>query len=152
MDILEKNILELDGAEEGNNSFCPLTHRFTDGIYIREIYIPAGTIMTGRIHKHAHPNFLQIGKVKMITEAGKSQEIEGPSSMISSAGTKRVLFTLTPVIWTTIHHNPDNITDIDELEKMIAVNTYEEYDQFLLESEKPQSLMSRLVKSLRGIF
>ena len=46
---------------------CPLNHYFSDGIYVREITIPAGMVIVGKIHKHRHPNFLIKGKVMVIT-------------------------------------------------------------------------------------
>lgn len=141
---LEKQILKMDGAEAGNNSFCPLEHQFSDGIYVRKIFIPKGTVMTGRIHKHEHPNFLMMGKVKVITERDGGEILTGPLDMISPAGTKRVLLTLTDVVWITVHPNPENITNTDELEKMIAVDTYEELDRYL--ENKTKSPFTKLIK------
>ncbi len=108
---------------------CPLKHSFSDGIYVREITIPAGTLVVGKIHKHDHPNFLLKGKVKVVTEDG-IEELEGPLSMISKAGTKRALYAETDLVWTTIHANPTNTEDLQELEENIIAPTYLEYEKF----------------------
>ena len=42
---------------------CPLVHRFTPGMYIREIFMPAGTMLTSMIHKTEHPYVVSQGKV-----------------------------------------------------------------------------------------
>ncbi len=123
---LEEAIKQVDGAMIGNA--FPLKHTFADGIYVREITIPAGIIMTGKIHKHDHPNFLLKGSVTVITEEGGEQLLVAPCSMISPKHTKRALYTHTECVWTTIHLNPSNITDIDKLEKQIVVETYEELE------------------------
>ena len=33
---------------------CPLVHRFTEGLYVREIFMPAGSLITSKIHKTQH--------------------------------------------------------------------------------------------------
>jgi len=123
-------------AEEGLPAVeLPLKHTFTDGIYIREIVIPADTLLVGKIHRHAHLNYITKGKVTVLTKAGL-QTLEGPCSMISEAGTKRALYTHTDTIWTTVHANPSNITDTDELEKDIITVDYSPFP--LLQGEDQQ--------------
>ena len=121
---LQDTLMEVSEYPEGDRPDCPLVHSFADGIYVREIFIPAGIMLTGKIHKHSHPNFLMEGKVSMITEDGGAILMEAPQSIISPAGCKRALYTITPTWWITIHHNPTNTEDIDELEKEIIVEDY----------------------------
>ena len=54
--------------DKASTKVCPLKHTFSDGIYVREITIPAGMFIVGKIHKHDHPNFLLKGKVVVVTE------------------------------------------------------------------------------------
>jgi len=45
------------------------------------------------------------------------------------------VFAKTELVWTTVHLNPENITDLEKLEEdNIAIN-YEEFDKFI-ESKK----------------
>lgn len=125
----ETEIKKKDGAFVGDSEICPLKHSFTDGIYVREIFIPAGTYIVGKIHKHEHPNFLLSGEVDVVTEEG-SVRLKGPMSMISPAGTKRALHAITDLVWTTIHHNPTNTQDMEKLEKIVIADSYEEYERF----------------------
>ena len=115
--------------DTASEKLCPLKHSFSDGIYVREITIPEGMFIVGKIHKHDHPNFLLKGKVIVVTEDGM-EELEGPLSMISKAGTKRALYAVTDLVWTTIHANPNNTEDLKELEENIIAPTYLEYEKF----------------------
>ena len=113
----------------GDNELCPLKHSFTNGMYVREIFIPAGFLIVGKIHKHDHPNFLLKGKVRILTEFEGESIIEAPMSIISKAGTKRALFTLEDTIWVTVHLNPNGHTEFcDELEDEIIAKNYSELE------------------------
>ena len=68
---LEDIIKKSDDVILGDSQLCPLKHSFSEGIYVREITIPEGTVLTGKIHKHRHPNFLLKGEVIVITEEGR---------------------------------------------------------------------------------
>ena len=115
--------------DKSSTIICPLKHTFSDGIYVRELTIPAGVFIVGKIHKHDHPNFLLSGEVIVVTEDG-IEELKGPLSMISKAGTKRALYAKTKLVWTTIHTNPTNTENIEELEEHIIAPTYLDYEKF----------------------
>lgn len=102
----------------------PLKETFTDGVYIREMYIPADSVIVGKIHKHAHLNFILFGKVTVATKDG-IETLVGPCSMISTAGTKRALYTHTDTIWTTVHANPTEERDPEKLEALIIAPSYD---------------------------
>lgn len=115
----------IEGAQFGDMPQCPLKHSFVDGIYVREIRIPKGTLLTGKIHRHSHPNFLMSGEVSVFTEGQGEERLTGPLSMISEPSTKRVVYAHTDVVWITVHHNPDNLTDLQQLEDLIIAPSYE---------------------------
>jgi len=133
---VEETIKAIPGAYIGDSDRCPLKHSFSDGIYVREIFIPAGDILVGKIHKHEHPNFLMSGEVEVFTENDGLQTIKAPCSMISSAGTKRTLRAKTDLVWITVHSNPTNTTDLDELEEEVIANSFLEYDEFRKKEDK----------------
>jgi hypothetical protein len=81
------------------------------------------------VYKHDHPNFLLKGEVIVVTEDG-TEELVGPLSIISKAGTKRALYAKTDLVWTTVHANPTNTEDLKELEKEIIAPTYLDYEKF----------------------
>ena len=116
---------------------CPLQHVYAPGVYLRTMFIPAGTLIVGKIHKHAHGNILSQGHVRVFTEGGGVEELKGPLTMVSAAGTKRAVLALTDAVWTTIH--PTSETDLEKIEDHVIAKTYEDYEQFLL-SEQPKNL------------
>jgi len=136
------------GAYFGDSKLCPLIHKFTDGIYVREIFIPAGTHLVGKIHKHEHPNFLMSGTVQVVTETGGYETLKGPLSMISPPGTKRALRALTDLVWITVHHNPTNTQDLDEIEDFVIAPSYEEYQRFI---DKKENFFTRIIGKLKHL-
>lgn len=91
----------------------PPTHHFAPGIYAREITIPAGTTLTGKIHKFAQLNILSQGDISVLTEDG-IQRVQAPFTIVSPPGTKRIAFAHTECVWTTIHGTDE--TDLIALE------------------------------------
>ncbi len=144
----ESEIREQENSFLGDNDNCPLKHSFSDGIYVREIFIPKGMFIVGKIHKHDHPNFLMSGEVDVVTESGKVR-LKGPCSMISAAGAKRALFAITDLVWVTVHLNPTNTQDLDKLEKEVIVGSYEEYEKFkAIMDSKFVALYKKIIKKL----
>lgn len=127
---LERRLLDTPECEGGRPaSSCPLIHHFAPGVYSREIFIPMGMLVVGKIHKHAHINILSQGRVLVYTEDGP-EEFEAPRTWVSSPGTKRVVYAVTDVVWNTVHLNVNNETNTDLIEEFVIAKTFEEYDQF----------------------
>lgn len=105
----------------------PLTkHHFAPGIYTRELFIPAGTILTGKIHRHEIMNVLVSGALKVTTDEG-IQYLTGPMIFNSKAGTKKAAVTLTDVIWLNIH--PTESTDLEEIEREFIAPSFDALEQ-----------------------
>ena len=121
---IEEAVTSAEGSFVGDSDQCPLTHSFAPEMYVREIRMPAGMLVVGKIHRHAHPNFLMEGVVSVITEAGGVETLTAPCYMISPAGTKRVVYVLEDACWVTVHNNPRNTKDIEELEEQIIALDY----------------------------
>lgn len=103
----------------------PLKHWTAPGIYAREIHLPADSVVVGKVHRFRHLSILSAGRVTVMTEFGV-EELTAPASFISEPGTKRVVHTHEAAIWTTIHPNPENVTDTAALERMFVVDEYAE--------------------------
>lgn len=95
-------------------------HFFSNGVYVREVYMPAGAVIIGKIHKDSHVNIISKGCLIVSTENGM-ETLEAPYTFISPANTKRILRVVEDTIWTTIHPNPDNIKDENKLEKLLII-------------------------------
>ena len=121
-----QTLAKVPGILFGDNDLCPLKHSFVDGIYIREIFLPAGLVCVGKIHKHQHPSFLLKGRVTVVTEDGGMQELKAPLFAISPPGTQRALYIHEDTTWITLHNNPNNETDLEKLEDFIIAKSYDE--------------------------
>lgn len=136
-------ILKLEAAmrteiETGRMPEAKFTHRhfFAPGVYLREIFMPAGSIFTGRIHKHEHLSIIHSGKVTTVTQDGVVTIDVGPGDppyvMVAPPGIKRALYMHTDVRWSCIHLNPTNERDEAKLEEMITAGSFAEFEQLLL--------------------
>ncbi len=98
-------------------------HYFSDGVYAREIIIPAGTTLTGKIHKTEHLNIISKGEITVWTDEGMKR-IKAPFTMVSKPGMKRVGYAHTDTVWTTIHGTQEK--DLEKLEELLIAKTFEE--------------------------
>lgn len=103
---------------------CTLTHTYTPiheeygcGTYARQIFMPKGTLVVGKIHRHAHLNFIMKGKVSVATEFGP-KVFEAPCVFVSEVGLKRAVFIEEDTIWVTVHQT--KFTGEENLDKMEA--------------------------------
>lgn len=97
---------------------CPLLHLRTPGMYTRQIFMPAGSLVTSKIHRTTHPFVVSLGKVSVYSENNGEEILEAPYTGITTPGTRRVLYCHTDVIWTTFHVADDTET-IEDIEYRI---------------------------------
>lgn len=121
----------------------PVRHVFSPGVYARELSIPAGVVLTGAVHKYPQLNILSAGTMHVLTEEGIT-EVSAPFTVVSPAGTKRIAYTLTDCVWTTILHTHE--IDVEVIEKEFVLTTEQDYLEWL--SQSPQ-LSQVSVPSLR---
>jgi hypothetical protein len=127
----------LEAAMQGHTpAECPVTHRFAPGLYIREIFIPAGTLLTSALHKTEHPFVLAMGRIAVISETEGRVLYHAPHVGITPAGTRRALYAETDVVWVTIHKTDK--TDLAE----ICADLIEDRPNPLLPDFQPQYLPS----------
>lgn len=109
----------------------PIVNRVTPFLYIREIFMPAGTILTSWIHKYEHPYTISQGDVSVMTEDGPVR-LKAPYTGITKPGTKRVLFPHTDTIWTTYHVTDRDVTLLtdEEIKRVFACDSFAEYERF----------------------
>jgi quercetin dioxygenase-like cupin family protein len=113
----------------------PLEHTFTEGNYARTMFIKKGIVVVGKIHKHAHLNFITEGHVSVLTEGGLT-EYKAPIMFVSVPGTKRAVFAHEDTKWTTVH--PTDKTDLVEIENEVIAKSFEEYEALVLSGDIKQ--------------
>ena len=98
---LEGELLKLPQVD------LPIEHAFCAGLYARTMHIPAGTVLTGAIHREE--SFFLVRKGELIVSTDNGPRTLGPGDMsVSKIGTKRAGIALTEVEVTTFHANPTN--------------------------------------------
>lgn len=95
-----------------------------DGLYGREWTCDAGCIIVTEIHRVQHISSLIKGKIVVTSDDG-CVVLEAPQFFVTEPGTQRVLLTLEPTVFTTVHLNPDNEKDPDVFLKAKLTVTYD---------------------------
>ena len=105
-------------------------HSFADGLYIREMRMKKGQLGFSAIHKHSYGFFLLSG-ILASSKEDNVEEFIGPCYVISPQGAKRIVYAIEDCVITTVHANPTNTEDLDELAKINIVFTWEEYNEYI---------------------
>jgi hypothetical protein len=114
---LEKEMLKLPQVQ------IPVKHYFANGLYAREVRIPAGAAITGAVMLDSYLDICVSGTVSVMEPTGEYKEVTGPAIMIRQPGMKRAGYTHTDTVWITCHAT--NATTVEEAEAAIAVADYE---------------------------
>ncbi len=104
-----------------------VVHHFSERVYARELHIPGGTTLTGKIHKFANLNILSKGEISVLTESGV-RRVKAPFTIVSPAGTKRAAYAHEDCVWTTIHGTDSK--DIEEIEHEFIAESEQDYLAF----------------------
>ena len=126
------NIVDLENALLAEEQIeLPLRHTFANGVYAREMTIPAGVTLTGKIHRYPCINIISKGSLVAVTDEGTYQ-VEAPYTFVSGAGVKKAIHALTDSVWTTVHPWVGE-EDLDLIEEKLIVPSYEalEHEQRL---------------------
>ena len=102
---------------------CPITHHFAPGVYMREMFAPAGVLLTGAVHKTEHLSVLTKGRVFVLNGEDRL-EIVAPATVLSPKGVKRAIYAVEDSVWMTIHAT--NETDTARLVEELTTSTEDE--------------------------
>lgn len=91
------------------------THFFAPGMYLRELTVPAGMLLVGKTHKHAHFLVVTKGRAEVISEFGRTVVEPGHIS-ISQPGVKRIVLALEDTQFITVHLNFLDTQDLKIIE------------------------------------
>lgn len=110
-EALDRLEVEIARMPEANTK---LIHHFADGIYARELRLPAGTALTGKVHRTRHINIVSRGRILISAVGEESREVVAPACFVAEPGCRRAGFALEDTVWTTIHATHE--TDLEKLE------------------------------------
>jgi len=122
---MKENILNLEDAiRKAPPIEMPVTNHFSDGVYTRELFIPKGSVLTGRVHKTSHINLILQGDISIATDEGV-RRIKAPLVFVSKAGTKKAGYAHEDTIWVNCHATES--TDIGEIKEIFTTETHQEF-------------------------
>jgi hypothetical protein len=120
---LQSVMKELPGEE------ISIDHVLGGGMYARTMHAKAGTLLIGKIYKKEQIIVMSSGVHEFRSET-LGGLLDVPCVFKSPAGSKRVGYCHTDVVWTCIVKT--DATTIEEAEKDIYADSYEELDRFML--------------------
>lgn len=106
----------------GHNDF-QLKHTFLNGMYMREMFIPKGTLVVGKIHKMDCLNIVSKGDICILTEMGSARLTEGFTSA-SPAGIQKVAYAHEDSVFVNVFRT--NAACVADAEMEIAVDSRED--------------------------
>lgn len=136
-DTRQKIIMAEAWMKEQPQVELKVINHFSYGVYARELYIPAGVMLTGEIHKYENLNILSKGTMR-VTVNNKIEEVSAPFTTVSPPGTKRIAYALTDCIWTTIHGTFDR--NIENIKSFFIAASEIEWLEFCGQSQKQLEL------------
>ncbi|MDK6077940.1 hypothetical protein [Massilia varians] len=111
---LESEILKHPQVE------LPVAHEHCEGVYARSMFIPAGTVATGAVHRGESFFIVRTGTLIVHTPQGPMEYQAGHMS-VTRPGDKRAVVAVTDVIVTTFHANPTNEQDPQALWDLFTI-------------------------------
>lgn len=102
---------------------APVKHHFSKGVYVREIFMPKGMLIVGKIHKTRHLNIVSQGSCTVVTPTRKF-DVTAPCTFESFEGEQKVVLMHEDVVWSTVHVTEE--TDLVKLEEECITQEYDE--------------------------
>lgn len=99
-------------------------HHFSEGVYARELIIPKGTVLVGKIHKKENLNIVTKGLLHVVTEEGL-KTMQAGDVVVSPRGVQRAGYALEDSVWITVHGTHE--TDLEKIEAEFVAQDEAEY-------------------------
>jgi quercetin dioxygenase-like cupin family protein len=96
----------------------PAVHHFGPGIYMREVTIPAGSLVIGHHHRHPHLCILMQGTLRLLDGSGEWRTITAPLIFTAPAGRKVGLAVEGDVVFQNVFATDE--TDVEKIEDEIV--------------------------------
>lgn len=135
---IEETVKAVNLDNPGSEIQPPVTHHFSKGVYAREIFIPKGSFIVGKIHKFENLNILSRGDISILSIDGVIRA-KAPYTVVSSPGVKRVAYAHEDCVWTTIHGTEEK--DVEKIEEIFIAKSYEDVPELEIEIKKLQEVV-----------
>lgn len=112
--IISKNIEKLEGAlMKLPQADCPVTHTFGPGVCLREVKLPAGSIVIGHHQNFEHVNIFVKGRVSMRNDDGTFTEMKAPMTFVGKPG-RKIGYIHEDVVWLNVWKTDEK--DVEKIE------------------------------------
>lgn len=118
IESLKDQLLAMPGAQTD----FPAEHCFADGMYMRTLCIPKGTLLVGKIHRKACLNIVAAGDISILTEHG-ARRVKAGFTGVSEAGIQKVGFAHEDTIFINVFRTSE--TDVARVEEEIACESHD---------------------------
>ena len=99
---------------------CPEKHHFGPNLYIKEVTLPAGSVIVGKYHRHEHLCNMVSGRMIVVDSEGNRTELIAPMTFMAKSG-RKIAYIIETVVFQNIYSTSE--TDIQKLEDMIVDNS-----------------------------
>ncbi len=119
-----------------NGAELPVEHVIADGMYLRKLFVPKGTLLVGKIHLKTCLNIVAFGDISVLTEIG-SARIKSGAVGVSGRGIQKVGYAHEDTLFINVFRTDE--IDIGKIEAEIA-------SDFHVQVELPRSSTFDLLK------
>jgi hypothetical protein len=99
---------------------CQEENFFGPNIYIKQVTMPAGSVIIGKSHKIEHICNMLSGRMILVDSNGDKKELVAPMTFVAPKG-RKVAYIVETVVFQNIFSTDE--TDLDKLENMIIDNS-----------------------------
>ena len=94
-----------------------MNHHFSEGLYAKEMSIPADTFVVQHQHTYDHLSVLAAGKVRVLFNGELSKEFTAPACINIVKGVNHAIYALEDSVWFCIHATSE--TDVDHIDETL---------------------------------
>lgn len=123
---------------------CPVTHFTAPGQIARRMEIPAGTVITGAVHKVEHLIVVAKGRLRIVTEDG-TRDVSAGDVLTCKPGMKNAVTALEDSTWVNVF-----ATDETDPEKLVELVTESKAEDLLGHPKNKQLAAQRAAEHLEG--
>lgn len=99
-------------------------HTYMSGLYMRELFIPKGSLLVGKIHRLPCLNIVSMGDISVVTELG-SARVKAGQTTSSPAGIQKLGYAHEDTVFINVFRTDE--TDPDKIEDIIAYRDAEAF-------------------------
>lgn len=110
----------LSNQSPGVRADIGLTHHFCNGVYMREMFAPAGSLMLGHAHSEKALNIVLKGCVRMFAD-NVFKEVRAPQVLVSEPHVRKLGYVVEDLTW--INVIATETTNVEDIEKRFIIKS-----------------------------